>query len=95
MIDKYKDYIIESLEKKLNITLNNQKPKINPKSGVIYIIRALDSSESLYKLGKTNDIAKRIKNYQTGTADNIELLFIYETNDIDQVEKCVKVMMKE
>ena len=34
-IDKYKNYIIEGLNRQVNTLKNNQKTKINPKSGVI------------------------------------------------------------
>ena len=47
----------------------NQKPKVNTKGGVIYIIRALNSTESLYKLGnklffyKNNFNLKNLKDF--------------------------------
>jgi phage anti-repressor protein/predicted GIY-YIG superfamily endonuclease len=96
LINRYKTYIIESLNKKIGLLENNQKPIVTKDKGVIYIIQASDEeNDSLYKLGKTTDIKKRIKNYNTGKADNVTVLFVYEVNDIDTVEKCVKTQMKK
>ena len=38
-INKYKDYIIEALNKKVDILDNNQKPKIDVQSGVFYVLK--------------------------------------------------------
>ena len=35
LLNKYKDHIIESLQKKVGILENNQKPKLDPKKGII------------------------------------------------------------
>ena len=42
VIDQYKEYIIQGLQEKINKLENNQKPKINPSKGVIYIIETAD-----------------------------------------------------
>jgi len=38
-INKYKDHIIEALNNKIDILDNNQKPIVDVKSGVLYIIQ--------------------------------------------------------
>jgi hypothetical protein len=38
-INKYKDHIIESLNKKIDVLDNNQKPIIKKQSGVIYVLK--------------------------------------------------------
>jgi hypothetical protein len=38
VIDQYKEYIIKGLEEKIKKLENNQKPKINPSKGIIYIL---------------------------------------------------------
>jgi hypothetical protein len=50
VIDQYKDYIIQGLQDKIKILENNQKPKINPSKGVIYIIQTSDDIGH-YKIG--------------------------------------------
>lgn len=38
---------------------------------------------------------QRLSTYDTGRADNIEVVYTYETNDIVAVESCVKSLLKE
>ena len=52
ILDKYKEYIIKGLEDKIKKLENNQKPKINPSKGVIYILETADGLGH-YKVGKT------------------------------------------
>jgi hypothetical protein len=94
VIDQYKDYIIKGLEEKISKLENNQKPKINPSKGVIYIIQTSDGIGH-YKIGKTKNLKKRLTDYNKDKKDDIIPIFIYETDDIDEVEKCVKLYAKK
>jgi len=94
VIDQYKEYIIKGLEDKINKLQNNQKPKINPSKGVIYIIQASDEIGH-YKIGKTQNLRKRLNSYNGDKKDDIIPIYIYETDDIDNVEKCVKTYAKK
>ena len=89
VIDQYKEYIIKGLEEKIKILENNQKPKINPSKGVIYIIQTSDGIGH-YKIGKTTNLKQRLKQYNGDKKDDIIPIYIYETYDIDEVEKCIK-----
>jgi phage anti-repressor protein len=93
LIDKYKNYIIQGLNDKIHKLENNQKPKVNPTKGVIYIIQASDDI-TLYKIGKSKKLKTRLGNYNANKKDDIIPLYIYETDDIDAVEKCIKAFMK-
>jgi hypothetical protein len=81
--------------KKIGLLETNQKPKINIRGGVVYIIRALNSEATLYKLGKSKDLRYRLNGYNSGNANDIEPLFIFQVNDIDNVETCIKKTVKE
>ena len=94
LIDKYKNYIIEGLKDKITKLENNQKPKINPSKGIIYIIQTADDI-TLYKIGKTSNLKNRLIKYNTDKKDDIIPMYIYETDDIDAVEKCIKAFMKK
>ena len=89
VIDQYKEYIIKGLEEKIKTLENNQKPKINPSKGVIYIIQTSDGIGH-YKIGKTKNLKQRLKQYNGDKKDDIIPIYIYETDDIDEVEKCIK-----
>jgi len=97
LVVKYNKYIQEILEKKIGIIKKNQKPKVDVKSGVIYISEAQNNDDDIlkYKIGKTTNTKKRNNVYNTGNANDIEPLFILEVDDIEQVEKCMKNLLKK
>ena len=93
---KYKNYIIEGLEEKIKKLEQNQKPKVYPKRGVIYVFETPNSPQnSLYKIGKTKDLKQRLKSHQSPLSHDINILYYFETEDIDSVEKCAKTFMKK
>jgi hypothetical protein len=94
VIDQYKEYIIKGLEEKIKTLENNQKPKINPSKGIIYIIQTSDGIGH-YKVGKTKNLKQRLKQYNGDKKDNIIPLYVYETDDIDEIERCVKSYAKQ
>jgi len=95
LIIKYKDYIIDGMQKKIDQLENNQKPKINPTKGIIYVFRALNSELTLYKIGKTINSKNRFKSHNSPLANDLDVIFQYETEDVNQLESCVKVLMKK
>ena len=94
VIEQYKEYIIKGLEEKIKKLENNQKPKINPSKGIIYILETADGFGH-YKVGKTINLKKRLSKYNGDKKDDIIPLYVYETNDIDNIEKCVKTYAKQ
>ena len=92
---KYKNYIIEGMNKKIQQLENNQKPKINANKKIIYVFRALNTDLTLYKIGKTINSKTRFSKYNSPMANDLEVLFQYETENIDQVEMCIKAYMKK
>ena len=92
---KYKNYIIEGMNKKIQQLENNQKPKINATKKIIYVFRALNTELTLYKIGKTINSKTRFSKHNSPMANDLEVLFQYETDNIDQVELCVKAYMKK
>ena len=92
---KYKNYIIDGMNKKIQQLENNQKPKINSEKKIIYIFRALNTDLTLYRIGKTINSKTRFSKHNSPMANDLEVLFQYETENIDQVESCIKVQMKK
>ena len=92
---KYKNYIIEGMNKKIHQLENNQKPKINATKKIIYVFRALNTDLTLYKIGKTINSKTRFSKHNSPMANDLEVLFQYETDNIDQVELCIKAYMKK
>lgn len=92
---KYKNYIIEGMNKKIIQLENNIKPKINPTKKIIYVFRALNTDLTLYKIGRTLNSKSRFVSHNSPLANDIEVIFQYETEDIIQVEMCLKAKMKK
>jgi len=92
---KYKNYIIDGMSKKIEQLENNQKPKINSDKKIIYVFRALNTDLTLYKIGKTINSKTRLSSHNSPLANDLEVLFQYETENIDQVESCIKSYMKK
>jgi len=92
-LDKYKNYIIQSLNKKVGILENNQKTKQNINSGVIYIMKTDLDIEGIYKIGKTTKFKSRLATHNSSHVDDVEVLLVYETNNITEVEKCLKGLL--
>ena len=58
------------------------KPKINASKHIIYIFKALNSNMTLYKLGKTINSKSRFYSHNSPSANEIEILFQYETENV-------------
>jgi hypothetical protein len=92
---KYKNYIIDGMNQKIHQLEHNMKPKINSGKKIIYIFRALNTDMDLYKIGKTINSKTRFVKHNSPLANDLEILFEYETENIDQVESCVKALLKQ
>jgi hypothetical protein len=92
---KYNNYIIDGMNKKIDQLENNQKPKINGTKKIIYVFRALNTDLTLYKIGKTINSKTRFSKHNSPLANDLQVLFNYETENIDQVELCIKAHMKK
>lgn len=90
LIKRYFETIKEDMYKKIGLLETNQKPKTKIKGGVIYILKALNTNVTLYKLGKSKGLKNRLNTYNSGNANDVEPLFIIPVNDIESVETCVK-----
>lgn len=65
---------------------NNKNFEEIEKNSHVYILKC----DGGYKIGKTKTtVKKRIKGLQTGNVNDIEIIFDYETNNADLLEKCV------
>ena len=95
LIKRYFETIKEDMLKKIGLLETNLKPKNNIKGGIIYVLRALNSETTLYKLGMSSNLKKRLNNYNIGNANDIEPLFILPVKDIKSVENCIKNACKK
>ena len=95
-LDKYKNYIIEGLNKKIKKYESELKPAPAPTTnGAIYVLKTSEDIDGVYKIGRTKNFAERIKVHQSSHPDKIEIVHVYETNNIEVVESCLKDLLKE
>ena len=94
-INKYKGYIIEGLNKKVAKYETELKPQeIKNESGSIYVLKTTESIEDVYKLGKAKNFKSRLQTHQTSHPEKLDIAYVYETDMIDQVESCLKNLLK-
>jgi phage anti-repressor protein len=67
---KYKNYIIDGMNRKIEQLEHNQKPKINETKKIIYVFRALNSDLTLYKIGKTINSKTRFLKHNSPMAND-------------------------
>lgn len=92
---KYREDLVRGLQQRVSQLENNQKPKYESKKGFIYVLKTSDSSKSVYKIGRTTNLRKRLATYNTTEADDVEVLFAYECDDLKAVEGCVKALLQD
>ena len=94
-INKYKGYIIEGLNKKVAKYETELKPQdIQNESGSIYVLKTTETIENVYKLGKAKNFKSRLQTHQTSHPEKLDVAYVYETDMIDQVESCLKNLLK-
>jgi phage anti-repressor protein len=94
-LDKYKDYIINSLKtqvKQMDISLKSRK---KPSKGVIYGFEINENNRKFIKIGKSKDLKQRMQQHNSSHADKINVEFIFETDNFSEVEGCIKEIMKK
>lgn len=89
---RYKDELFKGIEAEMKS--QRKISKIKPKQGYVYIIRASNKHDGLYKIGRSKEFLKRLAGYNTGRAEDVEVLYVYKTGDTVASETCVKGFMK-
>lgn len=97
LIEKYSADFEQKLQDRIAELERNQKSNNTniTKKGVIYVIKASEKVNSVYKLGKSKDLKTRLRAYNSGHMDDVEVVHVFETDMIDAVEKCTKGMLAE
>jgi phage anti-repressor protein len=84
-----KDRRIEELER------NQQGPLTAPRrKGLLYVIQASRDVPNLSKLGKTVREYDRMQSHNRALADDLIVQFRYETDHVDCVESCAKLVLR-
>lgn len=89
---------MERMERRLNgrRKLKSAHKPLTGSAGYIYVLRASHRFDKLLvKIGKARDVAKRLRQHGTPLSDDLDVLYIFRTDDVDAVESCVKVWMRD
>jgi phage anti-repressor protein len=81
-VTTYKNEILDALLKKLNNKRHGRDGQ-----GWIYVFRV---KGDILKIGYTEDLLQRLRNYMVGRVDDIDILASFKTSDRKKVEQCVK-----
>jgi phage anti-repressor protein/predicted GIY-YIG superfamily endonuclease len=92
---RYRNEINAVLTADLRRMENNQRPLPSGGPGWIYIIKASEGKDSVYKLGRTKDLKRRMQEHNSSHADDVEIVFQYRTDNVEAVETCTKAWLKE
>jgi prophage antirepressor-like protein len=85
---------INELENKNKILQNDLKVEKFPEGAMVYIVEEYDEdNEIYYRLGKTDDMNKRIKIYNTHSIHNKKVAHYVEVPCPLQLESCIKSML--
>ena len=86
---------LEEYKKRVKVLENNQKREKYPDGGYIYIIQPPNQNDKKYKIGKTNNLNKRLNNYNTAIPDKVIVVDKIKVNSPIAVELCVKSLLYE
>lgn len=84
LIIAYKDNIVNDLNNQLGINdANRQIIHKNNGTGTIYVLKVDDEVRKI-------DLKKRMKMYNVRKINELPIVYVYRTKNINEVEKCVK-----
>lgn len=97
LIIKYRTQLIEGI--KLDILKTKKLNKIrdaieDDNEGYTYIIKASKDIPDIFKIGHSKNLVNRLRTYQTGKLEDVEVVFIYKTINHKAVERCVKGLVQ-
>lgn len=87
---------INELERKNKVLLNDLKVEKFPEGAMVYVVEEYDNqnnNELYYKLGKTDDMNKRIKIYNTHSLHNKNVPYYVEIGCPIPLETCIRSML--
>ena len=85
---------INELEHKNKLLKNDLKIEKFPDGAIVYVVEDYDvNQEKIYKIGKTDDLNKRIKIYNTHSIHNKKVVHYVEIKCPLQLETCLKSML--
>ena len=98
LLIQYYKQTLDGMEQDIKNLEKSLQPKSSQKAlqaGYIYVLKASHNSDSMYKIGRTKDLKKRLATYQTGKLEEVEVIYKFRTDNLKGVEDCVKLALKD
>ena len=87
---------LKSYKKEIKILKNNQKGHKYKVTGIVYIIRPVNSTNTnINKLGHSSNFNDRLNTYNTSVPDNMKTVFTLEVENPKAVEMCTKSLLSK
>ena len=95
LLVRYRTVLLRGMDEEIQRMETRLKPK-DPRdnAGYIYVIRASEKKDSVYKIGRTKDLNKRLSTYATGRMDGVDVVFKFRTDSYKSTENCLKAMLQ-
>lgn len=95
LIVRYREALQRGMAAEIASLDRAQKPKDPEDSaGYVYVLQAVPERDSVYKIGRTQNLTKRLSTYNTGRVDGVEVVFKFRTDSHKATEACVKALMR-
>lgn len=96
LLVRYRTVLLKGMDAEIKQMEWGMKPKSEEDSaGYIYVIRADPVKDSVYKIGRTQNLNQRLSTYSTGKLDGVDIVYKFRTDNHKRTEACVKLMLKE
>lgn len=96
LLVRYRTSLLKGMDAEIKEMERSLKPKSPEDSaGYIYVIRADPVKDSVYKIGRTQNLNQRLATYSTGKLDGVDIVYKFRTDNHKKTEACVKLLLKE
>lgn len=93
LIITYKDNIVNDLNNQLGIKENNKEIIEEVKNeGLVYVLKVDDET---YKIGSSTHLKNRMKQYNVGRINELPIVYVFKSKNINELEKYVKKNLAE
>jgi hypothetical protein len=96
LVVRYNQQLIAAIDTDDAQLRKNMHPRDPEESaGYIYVVRASEKKDRVFKIGRSKELNRWLNEYQTGRADLLEVVYKLRTENLKGVEGCVHAWMKE
>ena len=103
LVTKYRAQLLSGIQDEMrrmqSVSRARNRPAVvtkdEPKAGYIYVLRASEKYNSVYKIGRAQDLGRRLREHAASRADSLDIMFTYRTDDVKAVETCIRGWLRD